>query len=62
MASQASGMGRAMAEHGADLMLADRNRDGLDATAEKIAQLGRRAVSVECDVSQPDRIRTMWRI
>ena len=60
----ASGMGRAMAlalaEHGADLMLADRNEGGLAATAEEIGQLGRRAIGVRCDVSQPDQIRPMF--
>ncbi|HET6880091.1 MAG TPA: SDR family oxidoreductase [Pirellulales bacterium] len=61
----ASGMGRAMAlalgEYGADLMLADRNAAGLEQAAREIAQLGRRAVAVPCDVSQPDQIRTMFR-
>ena len=60
----ASGMGRimalALAEQGADLMLADRNEDGLQRTAQEIAQLGRRAVGVRCDVSQPDEIRSMF--
>jgi NAD(P)-dependent dehydrogenase (short-subunit alcohol dehydrogenase family) len=60
----ASGMGRAMAlalaEHGADLMLADRNSAGLERTADQIAQMGRRAVPVCCDVSQPDEIRPMF--
>lgn len=60
----ASGMGRAMAlalaEHGADLMLADRNSEGLDRTANEIVKLGRRALPVCCDVSDPDRIRPMF--
>ncbi|HVX15405.1 MAG TPA: SDR family oxidoreductase [Pirellulales bacterium] len=60
----ASGMGRAMslalAEHGADLMLADRNREGMEGTAEEIGRLGRRAVPVCCDVSQPEPIRAMF--
>ena len=60
----ASGMGKAMAlalaEYGADLMLADRNREGLDQTAREISQLGRRAVAVCCDVSQPEQIRPMF--
>ena len=60
----ASGMGRAMAiafaEVGADLMLADINGAGLDATAAIIESLGRRAVPVVCDVSDCDRVRAMF--
>ena len=62
----ASGMGRqmalALAEVGADLVLADINQAGMDATAHDISQLGRRAVPVLCDVSQPDQIRAMFTI
>lgn len=50
----ASGMGRAMAlalaEHGADLVLADRDGAGLERTATAARALGRRAVSFCCDV------------
>jgi NAD(P)-dependent dehydrogenase (short-subunit alcohol dehydrogenase family) len=60
----ASGMGRAMsiglAEAGADLMLADRNIAGVENTAREIQKLGRRAVAVNCDVSEPQRIRRMF--
>jgi NAD(P)-dependent dehydrogenase (short-subunit alcohol dehydrogenase family) len=60
----ASGMGRAMAigfaEAGADLMLADLNADGMGQTAEVIRGLGRRAVPVRCDISNPDQIRAMF--
>lgn len=60
----ASGMGRqmalALAEVGADLVLADINRAGMEATAHEISQLGRRAVPVLCDVSNPDQIRSMF--
>jgi len=60
----ASGLGRAMAlafaQQGADLLLADRNAAGLEATAGQIAQLGRRAVPVTCDVSEPERIRALF--
>jgi NAD(P)-dependent dehydrogenase (short-subunit alcohol dehydrogenase family) len=42
----AQGMGRAMAtafaEAGADLVLLDRNEDGIEATAHNIRQLGRK--------------------
>jgi NAD(P)-dependent dehydrogenase (short-subunit alcohol dehydrogenase family) len=60
----ASGLGRAMAmgfaEAGADLMLADINRDGMKSTAEHIERLGRRAAAIVCDVSDPDQIRAMF--
>jgi NAD(P)-dependent dehydrogenase (short-subunit alcohol dehydrogenase family) len=61
----AQGMGRAMAlalaEAGADLMLADRNGEGVEKTAREIRERGRRAVAVRCDVSEPDQIRPMFR-
>ncbi|MBI3910543.1 MAG: SDR family oxidoreductase [Armatimonadetes bacterium] len=60
----ASGLGRAMAigfaEVGADLMLADINAAGMKNTVVQIEALGRRAVSVQCDVSEPDQIRSMF--
>ena len=60
----ASGMGKAMslalAQHGADLMIADLNAAGLQATASAIRELGRRVVPVECNVSEPDQIRPMF--
>src|SRR6478736_422841 len=60
----ASGMGRAMsmalAEAGADVMLVGRNLAGVEKTAGEIEKLGRRAVAVQCDVSQPDQIRAMF--
>src|SRR5579864_5733236 len=60
----ASGMGRAMsialAEAGADLMLADRNFAGVEHTAGEIHRLGRRAVATNCDVSEPQQIRSMF--
>ena len=42
-------------------MLADLNADGLQKTAADIAALGRRAVPVTCDVSDPVAIREMFR-
>lgn len=61
----AQGMGRAMAlalaEHGADLMLVDRNESGARETAAAIAALGRRGVEVPCDVSDPVQIRELFR-
>jgi NAD(P)-dependent dehydrogenase (short-subunit alcohol dehydrogenase family) len=60
----AQGLGRAMAtalaEFGADLMLADRNLAGASATAEAIGALGRRAVAVECDVSRPEQVKALF--
>ena len=60
----AQGMGRAMAlalaEAGADLMLADLNAAGGEKTAEDIRSLGRRAVFVNCDVSEPEQIREIF--
>jgi NAD(P)-dependent dehydrogenase (short-subunit alcohol dehydrogenase family) len=60
----ASGMGRAMAlalaEAGAQLMLADRDAIGAGRTATQISDLGGRAVSVACDVSNPEQIRAMF--
>ena len=60
----AQGMGRAMAlalaEAGADLMLADLNSPGGEATAEDIRKLGRRAVFAKCNVSEPVQIRALF--
>jgi NAD(P)-dependent dehydrogenase (short-subunit alcohol dehydrogenase family) len=51
----AAGMGRAtalaLAECGADLMLADIDAEGVGRTAADIAALGRRAIPVTCDVT-----------
>lgn len=60
----ASGMGRAislaLAEHGANLLLADLNVEGAERTAAEAESLGRRAVVVRCDVSQPAAIRELF--
>lgn len=60
----ASGLGKAMsialAEHGADLLLADLSGDGLAATAAEIQNLGRRASAAVCDVSNPSAIRELF--
>jgi NAD(P)-dependent dehydrogenase (short-subunit alcohol dehydrogenase family) len=60
----ASGMGRAMsialAEAGADVMLAGRHLAGVEKTTGEIEKIGRRAIAVECDVSQPEQIRAMF--
>src|SRR5262249_43137196 len=60
----AQGLGRAMslalAEAGADLVLADRNADGVRQTAETITGLGRRALPLTRDVSEPAQIRALF--
>ncbi len=60
----ASGMGRqmsiALAEVGADLVLADINEVGMQETAHEIEKLGRRAIPVHCDISNVEQIRTMY--
>jgi 2-deoxy-D-gluconate 3-dehydrogenase len=60
----ASGLGRAMAigfaEAGADLGLADINSEGNQRTAETISNMGRRAVPIQCDVSDPDQVDAMF--
>ena len=60
----AQGLGRAMAlavaQAGADVLLADRNETGIRQTADDIDKLGRRAVTVACDVSDPEQVRGMY--
>ena len=61
----ARGLGRAMslalAEAGADLLLVDLNETGVRETAGEIAAMGRRAIPAVCDVSDPARIRALFR-
>jgi NAD(P)-dependent dehydrogenase (short-subunit alcohol dehydrogenase family) len=60
----AQGLGRAMslalAAAGAELLLADRNEEGVQRTAVEIGVLGRQAVPVTCDVSEPAQIRVLF--
>jgi len=60
----AQGLGRAMAlaltEAGMDLVVVDRNTEGVRKTAEEITRLGRRATPATCDVSDPVQIRTLF--
>ena len=60
----ARGMGRAMslalAEAGADLLLADRNETGVEHAAAEIRALGRRAIAAVCDVSEPAQVRGLF--
>ncbi len=62
----ARGMGRAMslalAEHGADLLLGDRNAEGMAETAAEIRALGRRAVPVVLDVAEPVEVRRLFSV
>ncbi len=57
----ASGMGRQMAigfaEAGADVMLLDINLPGAEETAGDIEKLGGKAIAVECNVSDVEKIR-----
>jgi len=61
----AQGMGRAMAlalaDAGADLLVADINTALLETTADAIRKLGRRALPVTCDVRDIEQIRAMFR-
>lgn len=54
------GIGRAtalaLAENGADVALAARSRDQLDAVAEEIRKLGRRALVVECNAARTENL------
>ena len=52
------GIGRAIAltfaEHGADVAIAARGVEALDATREALLATGRRAIAVQCDVGNDD--------
>ena len=54
------GIGRAtalaLAENGADIALAARSRDQLEAVAEEIRKLGRRALVVECNAARTENL------
>ena len=60
----ASGMGKAaalaLAEAGADVVLADLNEAGAQSTCTQIEALGRRGLPVRCDVAEPDEIRAVF--
>lgn len=61
----ARGMGKAaslaLAEYGADVVLLDLDEAGACATAGEIATIGRSALPLTCDVSQPAQIREAFR-
>ncbi len=52
-------MARGLAEAGADLIVADLDPDRGEEAAEGIRQLGRKALSVPLDVSQPEQVDHM---
>lgn len=60
----ARGLGRAMAfalaGQGADLVLLDLDSVGLAATGTEITKSNRQVLSIVCDVSRPDQIRSMF--
>ncbi|MEE2657755.1 MAG: SDR family oxidoreductase [Candidatus Latescibacterota bacterium] len=62
----AQGIGRHIslgcAEVGADLLLADLNEEGAQQTAADIEALGRRAIPLRCDVSNPEQVRSMYEV
>jgi NAD(P)-dependent dehydrogenase (short-subunit alcohol dehydrogenase family) len=62
----AQGLGRAtslaVAQHGADVLLIDRNKDGAEDTASEIRSLGQRAIVAQCDVSDPSAIAELFRL
>lgn len=61
----AQGMGQAtalaLAQHGADVVLVDRNVAGAEATAAQIRALNRRTLIAGTDVSDPGRIADLFR-
>ncbi|MEZ6144898.1 MAG: SDR family oxidoreductase [Planctomycetaceae bacterium] len=60
----AQGMGRvtaiAVAQHGADVVLIDRNLEGAEATGEQIHYLGRRTLVTQTNVSDPAAIAELF--
>lgn len=59
----ASGLGRAIAWgfacHGADLVIADRDKPGAERLTEQVRRLGRRALALGVDVSVEDDVEAM---
>jgi len=58
-----TGIGRGtalvLAEHGADIVLAGRRAEPLESTAQEIEALGRRALAVPTDVTDPEACREL---
>jgi NAD(P)-dependent dehydrogenase (short-subunit alcohol dehydrogenase family) len=63
MTGAAKGLGRdvtlALAAEGADLVLVGRDAGALDAVAEEVRALGRRAAVVRTDLREPSQVETM---
>ncbi len=57
----ASGLGKSAAimyaEYGADVAVLGLNKEGLDATKKEIEKLGRKAISIVCDVSNEENVK-----
>ena len=57
----ASGLGKSAAimyaEYGADVAVLGLNKEGLDATKREIEKLGRKAISIVCDVSNEENVK-----
>src|SRR5690606_13988835 len=53
------GIATGMAEAGADLVIAARRQDRIDATVEELRKMGRRAIGVSTDVSDPAQVAAM---
>ncbi len=64
-----TGIGRAcalaMAAHGADVVVASRKLENLDAVVKEVEALGRRALALGCDIKDPEAVDRMaeeaWR-
>lgn len=60
----ASGLGQAialgLARYGADIAAADINDAGLAETLTQLMALGRKAVAVHCDISQPEAVEQLF--
>lgn len=49
----------ALAEAGADIVVAARNREAAEGTAEEVRRLGRRALAIPTDVTDPPQVQRM---
>lgn len=55
-------MAREFAAAGADLVLASRNRENCELVAREIRELGRRVLTVSCDVAKLSDIRNLFKV
>ncbi|MEH7178183.1 SDR family NAD(P)-dependent oxidoreductase [Neobacillus vireti] len=55
-------MAREFAAAGADLVLASRNRESCEMVANEIRELGRRVLTVSCDVSKRSDIQNLFKV